>query len=341
MTLERSLRSSAGSPPSPTDDLSTPEERLAARMVYRLSLQPPVDVLKIASSLATVTMKSFPQEIDGLCLDLKQPGKRPKIWVSRSLGVVRRRFTLAHEIGHIVIPWHTGSIVDELEAPRSAARGKYRQMEAEANRFAAELLMPSRWVRALSERAEHVAGVMHTIVRVAQVSFPAALFRVEKLGPPGYVGAEVRDGLIVWSGRTKGTWSRPPEVYTRLEDLEMPVAHDPQVVSSDNALYYWWKMREEVEAPEQPVEPWREILERILTTIPVEHRTVTRQRLNAVIGYAIGQVPKGSPVEQVYRRGLEASQNRSDRDRWLAAVIAHPDFGDYVLARAHERSQAR
>ena len=341
MTLEKSLHSNDGLPPSPIDDLNTPEERLASRLVERLQLRPAVDVLEIASSLATVTLKDFPQEIDGLCLDLKQPGKRPKIWLSKRLGRIRRRFTLAHEIGHIIIPWHTGSIVDDLEAPRSTARGLYRQMEAEANRFAAELLMPSSWVRGLSERAEHAADVMHTIVRRAEVSFPAALFRVEKLGPPGYVAAEIRDRVIVWSGRTKGTWSIAPQVGTRLDVLDMPVAHEPRVISNEDSRYFWWKMREEVDAPELPAGPWRDILEGILHSIPVEHRHLTRQRVNAIIGYAIGVVPKGTSVEQIYRRGLEASQNRSDRDRWLAAVIRHPEFKDYVLARAYDRSKSR
>ena len=149
MTLERSLHSNAGLPLSPTDSPATPEERIAARLINRLGLVPRIDVAKIASSLATVTEKRFPYQIDGVSLDLKVIGKRPKIWVSRDNGHVRRRFTLAHEIGHILIPWHTGGIIDDLDEPRSRGRGQYRQMEAEANRFAAELLMPTAWVKGL------------------------------------------------------------------------------------------------------------------------------------------------------------------------------------------------
>lgn len=339
--LESSLHSSVGSPLSLTDDLNTPEERLAARLVRRLSLKPPIDVFKLASSLASVTEKAFPVEIDGLCLDLKVPGKQPKIWLARGMGRIRQRFTLAHEIGHIIIPWHTGTIVDDLEAPRTGARGMYRQMEAEANRFAAELLMPSVWVKGLSDRAEHIAGVMHTIVRHADVSFPAALFRSEKLGPPGYIGAKVEAGVVTWAGRTKGTWSRPPEVGASVDMLDMPAAFEPEVLSSDTSQYYWWKIRDQMEAPAEPVAQWREILERILNTIPVERRPKMRSRINAVIGLAIGRVPRGAPVEVIYQRGLEASQNRSDRDVWLASIIAHHEFKDYVLARAHERAKLR
>lgn len=338
MTLEKSLRSGGGLPPSPIDELPTPEERLADRLVRRLSLTPPIDVLKLASTFATVTEKAFPQEIDGLCLDLKSLGKRPKIWISRSLGRVRRRFTLAHEIGHIVIPWHTGSIIDVLDAPRSGARGVYRQMEAEANRFAAELLMPTFWVRDVSARAEHVAGLMHTIVRIADVSFPAALFRTEKLGQPGFVGAEVREGVVVWSGRTKGTSSLPPPVGSLIEMIDMPAAEEPEVISNEATRYFWWKMRERVSTPGKPESPWREVMESMLRFVPLEYRPRTRQRVNAIIGNAMGKTPRGTPVEEVYRRMLEASQNRSDRDPWVAALLKHPDYEKYLLGRAYERA---
>jgi Zn-dependent peptidase ImmA (M78 family)/DNA-binding XRE family transcriptional regulator len=46
----------------------------------------------------------------------------------------RRRHTLAHEFGHIVLGHDTGVVVDEVDAQR---------MEREANAFAAELLFPS------------------------------------------------------------------------------------------------------------------------------------------------------------------------------------------------------
>jgi Zn-dependent peptidase ImmA (M78 family) len=314
---------------------------MAARLVKRLALEPRVDVDKIAKSLATVREKSFPIEIDGLCLDIKVPGLRPKIWLSNRLGPVRRRFTLAHEIGHIIIPWHAGSIVDDLEAPRTGARGKYREMEAEANRFAAELLMPTEWVVRTAERAEHASALMHTIVHVADVSYPAAMIRVQKLGPSGYVGAEVKDGLVVWSGRTRGTRMRPPEVGTFFDEIEMPAALEPESLFNGVSQYVWWKIRDEVEAPPPPVAPWREILDAILLAIPAEHREKTRNRANAVVGYAIGKLPKGAKVEHIYQRALENCENRSDRDLWLATVIAHPDFSQYLLARAHERAASR
>ena len=60
----------------------------------------------------------------------------------------RRRFTLGHELGHYFLPWHrqtsfscTAANIKEMAPDSKAARGV--EMEAEANAFASEILMPS------------------------------------------------------------------------------------------------------------------------------------------------------------------------------------------------------
>lgn len=338
MTLVNSLPSAGGLNLSPTDDLETVEERLAARLIKRLGLQPPIDVRRIASTYATVNFKQFPIQIDGLCLDIKKAGVRPKIWVSKEIGWVRQRFTLAHEIGHIIIPWHAGTILDDLEAPRRGGSDPYRQMEAEANRFAAELLMPTTWVKETAARVDHAMGLMTTILQVADVSHQAALIRVERYGPPGFIGATVRDGVVVDARRTKGTRARPLLVGTRLDQADLQITELPRSLSNGDTHYFWWKIRDEIEVQPFPSEPWRDILDGILTIVPPDQRELTRIRVNAVAGLAIGRLPKGSRVEEIYQRAVEAFQNRQDRDRRLAEVAAHHDFPSYLLARAYDRA---
>jgi Zn-dependent peptidase ImmA (M78 family) len=60
----------------------------------------------------------------------------------------RRRFTLGHELGHYFLPWHrqtsfscTAESIKEAASDSKAARGV--EMEAEANAFASEILMPT------------------------------------------------------------------------------------------------------------------------------------------------------------------------------------------------------
>lgn len=312
---------------------------MAARLIQRLSASPPIDVEAICQSLATLKFKPFPTDFDGVCLDLKVPGKKPKVWVSKSIHPLRQRFTIAHEIGHIVIPWHTGTIYDNIDAPRSGVQSTYRQLEVEANRFAAELLMPSRWAIGLAERSDHAAGLMHTIWQRAEVSLPAAFIKTARYGKPGFVAAEVKDGLILRSLRTPGTYSIPPQVGSPVDQTVMPAAHEPEIISGSETSYYWWEIREVVDDPGSILTDWRTILEKILDEIPSEARRQARASVNAIIGSAFGRVKRGSPVSETYKIGLEAIQNRNPEDFWLKHVLEHETIKDYVLARARERAK--
>ncbi len=311
---------------------------MAARLVERLQITPPIDVEALCKNFADLAFKNFPVDIDGLCLDLKIPGRRPKVWVSQKIPPVRQRFTLAHEIGHIIIPWHRGTIIDDIDAPRSEERGRYREMEAEANRFAAELLMPSSWAVGLSERSDHAAGLMHSIHEIAQVSFPAAFLKAAKLGRPGFIGAEVRNGTVIRSLRTPETKSKLLEPNTLIQDVKMPAAYEPCIVNGTDISYYWWEIRDIIDDPGTELSDWREILEEILIGIPPEFRRKSRQSVNAIIGVAIGREPKGGNVDRIYKQGIEAAQNRESENLWVRDVILHPRFNDYILARARERA---
>lgn len=338
MKLENSRSSGDGLHPNQIVDLQHPEERMAARLIDRLGASPPVNVEQICRGLAHLKFKRFPIEVDGLCLDLKLSGKRPTIWVSSTISYVRKRFTIAHEIGHIIIPWHRGTIVDDIDAPSSSEQSKYRALEAEANRFAAELLMPSAWVIGIAERAEHAAGLMHTIHEVADVSQPAAFLKTAKFGKPGYVGAEVRDGFVIRSVRTPETNSRRPIINTQIKHIQMPAAYDPEIIQGIESSYYWWKIRESVNAPSYQLDNWRTILDAILQEIPPEFRSKTRSSVNSIIGNAIGKAERGAPLDIIYKLGLEAVQNREGLSYWTQFTIKHDKFEDYILSRSRERA---
>jgi Zn-dependent peptidase ImmA (M78 family) len=98
--------------------MTLPEINFAARLIEIKQLVPPIDIFSLAQEYAAVVRVTFPVQIDGVCLDLKQRGKRPRILVNRTLHKHQLRFTLAHELGHVIIPWHVGSIVDETEESR-------------------------------------------------------------------------------------------------------------------------------------------------------------------------------------------------------------------------------
>jgi Zn-dependent peptidase ImmA (M78 family) len=95
----------------------------------------------------------------------------------------RRRFTIAHELGHFLMPLH-GANAQCVKADMGVltAKDTNRAREAEANRFAAALLMPKplflRDMRRLGEpEIEHVV----TLADTYEVSKEAAVHRYTKL----------------------------------------------------------------------------------------------------------------------------------------------------------------
>ncbi len=76
------------------------------------------------------------------------------IVVAKGRSLQRRRFSIGHELGHFLIPTHMPrpgepfecSLTD-LQMVDTREKDRRRRIEAEANRFAAALLMPPRTVR--------------------------------------------------------------------------------------------------------------------------------------------------------------------------------------------------
>ena len=105
---------------------------------------PPVPVLNLARSREAriVQVDGDDDEIDGF---LYREGDQIVIGVNRNQALVRRRFTVAHELGHLLLH-ETGDVhVDRgfrIFLRDSHSREGVVQDEMEANRFAAELLMP-------------------------------------------------------------------------------------------------------------------------------------------------------------------------------------------------------
>lgn len=127
--------------------LRTASTVLATEQVKRA----PVPVEKIAGKYAHLMYYSLPDDVSGMLLPLPNDGGQRKwaIVVNVAHAEVRQRFTIAHELGHLLMHRYTtphadGRFVVRFRNARSAT-GSDRE-EIEANQFAAELLMPERLV---------------------------------------------------------------------------------------------------------------------------------------------------------------------------------------------------
>lgn len=116
----------------------------AKAVIRKLQTSAPVQVIPIAGELGlkVYNANDLSNDISGMILrDEKRGGTSGyAIYVNGRHADVRRRFTIAHEIAHFVL--HRSLIGDGVEDD-----GLYRSklssaIETEANRYAADILMP-------------------------------------------------------------------------------------------------------------------------------------------------------------------------------------------------------
>jgi Zn-dependent peptidase ImmA (M78 family) len=101
----------------------------------------PVDVLKIAKRYATVIERSLDSDVSGALIPLI--GGKWAIVVNADHAMVRKRFTVAHELGHLLLHGYTSPHADRTFKFRDARSAEGTAIdEIQANQFAAELLMP-------------------------------------------------------------------------------------------------------------------------------------------------------------------------------------------------------
>jgi Zn-dependent peptidase ImmA (M78 family) len=88
-------------------------------------------------------------EVSGMLL----PAER-QIWLNAAESPARQRFTLAHELGHWVCQVSGGRGAPVMCRAVEVGVGEGRELEREANVFAAELLMPEDEARAAADKDE-------------------------------------------------------------------------------------------------------------------------------------------------------------------------------------------
>lgn len=117
-------------------------EREARTLLKKFSLVPPVDVQAVVKSFG-VTLQEQPLEatVSGMLLIR---GAYAMVGVNQSHHRNRKRFTIAHELGHYILHREQSDVfMDAFLRSENSAQGIDPQ-EIEANAFAAELLMPKR-----------------------------------------------------------------------------------------------------------------------------------------------------------------------------------------------------
>lgn len=116
----------------------------------------------------------------------------------------RRNFTIAHEIGHFVLPDHDQACVacTPAEVGNWTGAATERNLEREANEFAAELLMPGDLMDALIRGMTPSLNLIQRIASEFGASLSAAAWRYCDVAPDMCAIVWSTDQIIQWVKRS-------------------------------------------------------------------------------------------------------------------------------------------
>ncbi len=159
-------------------------EQEAKKVLQRYGLYSlPTDPLGLAHKLG-ITVNNVEFIDDSLSALIARKGETTRIFVAQSEPPYRKRFSVAHELGHYFLHLPgDGEIVDKRihmyrgKALNGGDWDEGRAREIEANRFAAALLMPEEFVRDQWEVTPNVSAM----AKIFKVSQSAMGYRIDDL----------------------------------------------------------------------------------------------------------------------------------------------------------------
>lgn len=138
----------------------------------------PINIMEIAKNIGLKILQSdFRDEsISGLIIP-----KNKEIHIARKDSYERKRFSIAHEIGHYVLHYNFGRDAENKEYV--SYRNSYSSLgfsikEIEANHFATALLMPEYELKKIWKEEKD----LENIARIMEVSIMALSIRLDYLG---------------------------------------------------------------------------------------------------------------------------------------------------------------
>lgn len=310
-----------------------PEIKYARKILIKNHLTIPFDLFDLVSKYAKVMYLNIPVTgVDGIAHNLKTPGKTPRIIVNSSISETRQRFTLAHEFGHLMIPWHLGTIADDVNS--SAFKDYiYKVHESEANSFAAEILMPFFWIEELLKSNNELAVIHSQIVQMAKVSPQAAAIRLLNFLPKNCLYFAEEGHIIIHSGCSADSDISRPRDGTDSSSYQYEPIESSSECCYGNTKYHWLKLKNEVSLIRTTdTRTWKEILSTILddVTTPVLSKSMT-QSINGVIACANGK-SKRSNAHTPEELKADCVHRLNSRDE-LKEFCAHKDFELFIDKR--------
>lgn len=172
------------------------------RKEFEIADDESIDLLNILQTLhIRLTRKQFRGKMRGAC---KSAGMNRLIVISDKLNGTRERFTIAHELGHLII--HYG--VHYCNSDDIKMYIATKEKETEANSFAAELLLPESAVLRKLRTADISIELAMNLSKKYGISITATMLRLINLCDDKITFFYQVDGIAKWH------YSSPDNVHT-------------------------------------------------------------------------------------------------------------------------------
>lgn len=134
--------------------------------------EPPIDLVRVAQRLGVDEITEAQLVEDGR---LEHTPYHVRILLQQDASYPRKRFTLAHELGHVVLTDPDSFVVARRYRPRAD------QEERFCDAFAAALLLPRAWVEQRWATAQRSLRVVRAMSDTAHVSLAASAIRLNEI----------------------------------------------------------------------------------------------------------------------------------------------------------------
>jgi hypothetical protein len=332
------------------DPALTPEEKIATLILARLDARPPVKVRQIAAEFARIEEDAFTVACDAVTIRDPEGSEPPRLILNTNSTRLetRKRFTIAHEIGHLKIPWHCGSIACHVDEGDTAVSGDQYILEGEAHRFASELLMPTAWMKRVIEEEAIIERIHGRVLGEAEVSRTAARIKLMKALPPGFVCMEYEPStgrmLRIDESRNGGFLSLfiEPGDRTSVQRLSKALefhAVDGHEYPQGSNRVRWWRLDCRCPVPAtDTTESSMDIL-RTISTIYSDDRGLQNKAIYFINGQASAgyQCAFTNEIESIYGAlKLRFLKEAVGNGKSIQVMMSHPLWDDYLIIKAAE-----
>ncbi|MCY1036216.1 ImmA/IrrE family metallo-endopeptidase [Corallococcus sp. BB11-1] len=313
----------------------TPEQMIAVRVLEKHRLAVPVDVEGLVAQFADMEEDFLPPGVDAVLVNNPVVRARPLIVVEKNQLPARKRFTLAHELGHLLIPWHLGVVGCHPTAFEDWGGQIYQEGESEANRFASELLMPSSWLKLVVENASGLREVYDWLA-TADASDAAASLALARCMPPGRIIAQVdASGIVLVAAVSPGTAVSAPRRGSKVRESQydgLSAVHES--LARPRSVIHRWILPEEDSLSGSDGEGSAEILARIMRRgLPDEQMVKASQVLAGVVGYANSKFKFSGQTEGQFISVLRQRLLGREDFKWLTGDA---EFSKFLAVKARE-----